>query len=128
MSGNDPEPTAAESVRREVLGDEHVDRALSDPAPEAWEFQEYLMETAWSRWTRDGLGRRERSVLTLGMTAALGRMEEFRIHLAAALRNGVTHTELDEIVLQIVAYCGAPAGVAARRELVALRAAERDGA
>lgn len=112
----------AMQVRREVLGDEHVNRSLGDASPEAQEFQGFVADVCWALWARPGLARKERSILVLGMTAALGRMEEFALHLRGARRVGISEVELDEIVLQIVAYCGAPAGVAARRALVALRA------
>lgn len=116
--------TPGEQVRREVLGDAYVDAALAgaagDPAAEA--FQGYVMGTAWEEWARPGLGRRERSLVTLGVLAALGRAHELRIHLAAAMANGLTDAELDEVVRHVGAYAGVPAAVDARRALVAVRA------
>jgi 4-carboxymuconolactone decarboxylase len=112
----------AYSKRRVVLGDEHVDAATADTDPTAIEFQDYLTATAWGVWARDGaLSTRDRSLLVLAMTAALGRMEEFRLHAAASPNAGVTDAEIDELLFQLVAYCGAPAGVSARREIRALR-------
>jgi 4-carboxymuconolactone decarboxylase len=79
---------------------------------------------AWGVWTRAGaLTPRDRSLLVMAMTAGLGRMEEFRLHASSAPRTGVTDEELDELLFQIAAYCGAPAGIAARRSLQAVRAA-----
>lgn len=120
---------AARAMRRAVLGDEYVDRQTADPDPVGREFQDYLTATAWGVWTRGGaLSPRDRSLLVMAMTAALGRMEEFRLHASSTAGSGVTDAEIDELVFQIAAYCGAPAGVAARREVRAVRAerAERD--
>src|SRR4029079_8279288 len=81
---------AAYAKRRAVLGDEYVDAVTADPDPTAIEFQDYLTATAWGVWARDGaLSTRDRSLLVLAMTATLGRMEEFRLHAAAAPRAGV---------------------------------------
>jgi 4-carboxymuconolactone decarboxylase len=113
---------AAYAKRRDVLGDAYVDAATSDDDPAAVEFHDYLTATAWGVWARDGaLSTRDRSLLVLAMTAALGRMEEFRLHASAAPRAGVTDAEIDELLFQLVAYCGAPAGVSARRAIRALR-------
>jgi 4-carboxymuconolactone decarboxylase len=115
---------AAYALRREVLGDEYVDSVTSDPDPLAAEFQDYLTSTAWGVWTRGGaLSTRDRSLLVIAMTAALGRMEEFKLHVGAAPNAGVSDEELDELLFQITAYCGAPAGVAGRRVLREIRAA-----
>ena len=118
----------AYAKRRSVLGDEYVDAMTSDPDPVAKEFQDFLTSTAWGVWTREGpLSTRDRSLLVLAMTAALGRMEEFRLHASAAPNAGVTDAEVDELMYQLVAYCGAPAGVSARRVIRELRAAREDG-
>jgi 4-carboxymuconolactone decarboxylase len=120
---------AARAMRRAMLGDAYVDRVTADPDPDpvAAEFQDYLTSMAWGVWTRDGaLSTRDRSLLVMAMTAALGRMEEFRLHASSTPQTGVSDEELDELLFQIAAYCGAPAGVAARRELQAVRA-EREG-
>ena len=118
---------AARAMRRAMLGDAYVDRATADPDPVAAEFQDYLTSMAWGVWTRGGaLSTRDRSLLVMAMTAALGRMEEFRLHASSTAQTGVTDDELDELLFQIAAYCGVPAGVSARREILALRA-EREG-
>ena len=114
---------AARAMRRAMLGDAYVDSARQDPDPVAQEFQDYLTSMAWGVWTRAGaLSPRDRSLLVLAMTAALGRMHEFRLHASAKDNTGVTDAELDELCFQVAAYCGAPAGLSARRELNALRA------
>ena len=119
---------AARAMRRAILGDAYVDQVTADPDPVAGEFQDYLTSTAWGVWTRGGaLSPRDRSLLVMAMTAALGRMEEFVLHASTTAQTGVTDDELDELLFQIAAYCGVPAGVAARRGLLAARAA-RDGA
>jgi 4-carboxymuconolactone decarboxylase len=118
---------AARAMRRAMLGDAYVDRVTADPDPVATEFQDYLTSMAWGVWTRGGaLTPRDRSLLVMAMTAALGRMEEFRLHAASTAQTGVTDDEVDELLFQIAAYCGAPAGVAARRGVQAVRA-ERAG-
>ncbi|MEU6140472.1 carboxymuconolactone decarboxylase family protein [Streptomyces sp. NPDC047081] len=118
---------AARGVRRKILGDAYVDAATADPAPAAVEFQDYLTATAWGVWAREGaLSPRDRSLLVLAMTAALGRMDEFRIHAGTTPRTGVTDAEIDELLFQIAAYCGVPAGSAARRAVQSVRA-EREG-
>ena len=119
-----PDPLdAARALRRSVLGDAYVDAQAVDPNPTMAEFQEYLTATAWGVWAREGaLSTRDRSLLVLAMTAALGRMEEFKLHAGASHRAGVTTGELDELLFQIAAYCGAPAGLSAKRALHAVRA------
>jgi len=118
---------AARAMRRAMLGDAYVDRVTADPDPVAAEFQDYLTSMAWGVWTRGGaLTTRDRSLLVMAMTAALGRMEEFRLHAGSTAQTGVTDAEIDELLFQIAAYCGAPAGVSARREIQAMRA-ERAG-
>jgi 4-carboxymuconolactone decarboxylase len=117
---------AARAMRRSVLGDRYVDAQTADPNPAMGEFQDYLTSQAWGVWTRGGaLNTRDRSLLVLAMTAALGRMDEFRLHASARERTGVTDDELDELLFQIAAYCGAPAGLSAKRALQAVRAEER---
>ena len=116
------------AVRRRVLGDEYVDARLAEVAddPVGAEFQTYLTEMAWGVWARGGpLSLRDRSLLVLAMTAAMGRMDEFRIHAAAAPNAGVTDEEIDELVFQVAAYCGGPAGLSARNAIKTIRA-ERD--
>ncbi|MGI5460363.1 carboxymuconolactone decarboxylase family protein [Streptomyces sp. CA-249302] len=119
---------AARGVRRKILGDAYVDAATADPAPTAVEFQDYLTATAWGVWAREGaLSPRDRSLLVLAMTAALGRMDEFRIHAGTTPRTGVTDAEIDELLFQIAAYCGVPAGSAARRAVQNARADREAG-
>ena len=115
-------------MRRAMLGDAYVDRVTADPDPVAAEFQDYVTSMAWGVWTREGaLSTRDRSLLVMAMTAALGRMEEFVLHASSIAQTGVTDDELDELLFQIAAYCGAPAGVAARRGVQAARAAREAG-
>ena len=114
---------AARAMRRAMLGNAYVDSMTADTDPVAAEFQDYVTSTAWGVWTRGGaLSPRDRSLLVLAMTAALGRMDEFRLHVASMPQTGVTDAELDELLFQIAAYCGAPAGVAARRGVREVRA------
>jgi alkylhydroperoxidase/carboxymuconolactone decarboxylase family protein YurZ len=119
------------AVRREVLGAEYVDRALARQGPLEAEFQEFVTDYCWGDvWTDERLSRRERSLLVLGMTAALGRLGEFEIHTRGALNNGVTTDELAAVLRQIAVYCGVPAGVgaaAAMRNVLADGAAESNG-
>jgi 4-carboxymuconolactone decarboxylase len=119
---------AAWAMRRAILGDGYVDAALADSDPIALEFQEYLTSTAWGVWARGGaLTPRDRSLLVMAMTAALGHVDEFALHVRSSPRAGVTDDEIDELLFQIVAYCGAPAGVAARRAIRAVRADRSEG-
>ena len=116
---------AARAMRRAMLGEAYVDAQTEDPNPAMREFSEYLTSMAWGVWARGGvLSPRDRSLLVLAMTAAQGRMEEFKLHACARARTGVTDDELDELLFQIAAYCGAPAGLSAKRALQAVRAEE----
>jgi 4-carboxymuconolactone decarboxylase len=113
----------AYALRRAMLGDAYVDRQTGETDPVAREFQDHITRQAWGVWTRGGaLSNRDRSLLVLAMTAALGRMEEFRLHASAQARTGVTDAELDELLFQVAAYCGAPAAISARRALREVRA------
>ena len=97
-------------VRREVLGDDHVDAAERRKSEFTEEFQDLITRYAWGEiWTRPGLDRRTRSAITLTALIALGRFEELRMHLRAALRNGLEESELKEVLLQSAIYCGVPA-------------------
>src|SRR5580658_2020395 len=103
-------------VRREVLGDEYVDRALASVDDFTREFQQMVTEHAWGAiWTRPGLANKQRSLINLAMLAALNRPEEFELHFRGALNNGCTLEELKETLLQVAVYCGMPAGVSAFR-------------
>lgn len=117
---------AARAMRRAMLGDAYVESQAGGFGPTTGEFQDYITSMAWGVWARGGaLSTRDRSLLVMAMTAALGRMEEFALHAGAQARTGVTDDELDELLFQIAAYCGAPAGNAARRALHAVRAERR---
>ena len=116
---------AARAMRRAMLGDEYVDAQAAETNPALQDFQDHVTAMAWGVWTRDGvLSTRDRALVVLAMTAALGRMEEFRLHVSARSRTGVTDDELDELLFQIAAYCGVPAGIAAKRALLQVRAEE----
>lgn len=98
------------AVRREVLGAEHVDAALSRADATTAEFQELITRYAWGEiWTRPGLDRKMRSAITLTALVAHGHLAELELHLRAALRNGLTRAEIVEILLQTAIYCGVPA-------------------
>jgi len=121
----DDQGEAARAMRRAMLGDAYVDAQAEDPNPAMREFSEYLTSMAWGVWARGGaLSPRDRSLLVLAMTAALGRMDEFALHARVRARTGVTDDELDELLFQIAAYCGAPAGLSAKRALQTVRAEE----
>ncbi len=98
--------------RKAVLGAEYVEKALAQADDFNREFQELVTEFAWGLcWGDDTLDRRQRSMLNLGMLAALGRMHEFELHFRGAITNGLSRKELKAILTQITAYCGVPAGV-----------------
>jgi len=97
-------------IRRTVLGDEHVNRAIAATTEFDRDFQDFITRNAWGEiWTRPGLPRHTRSLLTLAMMVALNRGEEFRMHVKAAFNNGVTRNEIKEVLLQSAIYCGVPA-------------------
>jgi 3-oxoadipate enol-lactonase/4-carboxymuconolactone decarboxylase len=101
---------AGMKVRREVLGDEHVDRATANATPVTEEFQEFITRYAWGGvWTREGLDRRSRSIVTITALVAGRHFDELEFHLRAALRNGLTQEEIVEVLLQTAIYCGVPA-------------------
>jgi 4-carboxymuconolactone decarboxylase len=103
-----------ERVRREVLGDEHVDRTLGGASDYALPFQEYLTRVAWGEvWSRPGLDRRTRSCLTLALLTALRAENELPMHVRAAIRHGVTPEEIREVIIHAALYAGIPAGNAA---------------
>lgn len=107
---NQPDYDAGMSVRREVLGDEHVDRASAGTTEVTAEFQEFITRYAWGGvWTREGLDRRSRSIVTLTALVAGRHFDELEFHLRAALRNGLTKEEIVEVLLQTAVYCGVPA-------------------
>lgn len=97
-------------VRRAVLGDAHVDRSLQNSNPFNEEFQELITRYAWGTiWTRPGLPRHTRSLVTLAMMIALNRSDEFKLHVRAAANNGVSPDQIKEVILQAAIYCGVPA-------------------
>ncbi|WP_399076548.1 bifunctional 3-oxoadipate enol-lactonase/4-carboxymuconolactone decarboxylase PcaDC [Streptomyces zaehneri] len=106
-----PDPyDAGLKVRREVLGDAHVDRALSQADDFSGDFQEFITRYAWGEiWDRPGLDRRSRSCVTLTALVAGGHLDELAFHIRAALRNGLTPDEIKEVLLQAAVYCGVPA-------------------
>jgi 4-carboxymuconolactone decarboxylase len=97
-------------IRRAVLGDEHVNRALATTTDFSHDFQDFITRNAWGEvWSRPGLPRHTRSLLTLAMMVALNRGDEFRLHVKAAFNNGVTRDQIKEVLLQSAVYCGVPA-------------------
>jgi 4-carboxymuconolactone decarboxylase len=101
-------------VRREVLGDEHVDRAIESTTPFTADFQDFITRYAWGDiWARPGLDRRTRSCITLTALVCLGRDHELAMHVRAALRNGLTADEIKEVLLHTAVYAGVPAANAA---------------
>ena len=112
---NDEERTAqGMAVRRAVLGDAHVDRAIEKTTELTHEFEELITRYAWGEiWTREGLPRATRSLLVIAMFVALNRMDELRMHIRGALNNGVTRDEIKEVLLQGCIYAGIPAGLEA---------------
>jgi len=98
------------AVRREVLSDEHVDRAIANTTAFTADFQDFITRTAWGEvWSRPGLTRRERSIAVLTSMISLGHHDEFVMHVHAALRNGLTPDEIKEVILQSAIYAGVPA-------------------
>lgn len=119
---------AGMKVRRAVLGDAHVDRSIENRTEVTDEFQNLITRYAWGEiWTRDGLPRHTRSLLTIAMMVALNRGEELALHLRAARNNGVTRDEIKEVLLQTAIYCGVPAANSAFH-LAAKIFKEQDGA
>jgi 4-carboxymuconolactone decarboxylase len=101
-------------IRREVLGDEHVDRAIAGTTEFTAPFQEFITRGAWGDvWARDGLDRRTRSAITLAVLTALGREHEIGLHVRAAVRNGLSEAEIAEVLLHTAVYAGVPAANAA---------------
>ncbi|MVA99770.1 4-carboxymuconolactone decarboxylase [Nitratireductor sp. CAU 1489] len=115
MSGQKPRSEKFErglKTRRAVLGADYVDSSLEQADEFNWAMQQLTTEWCWDEiWNRPGIERRDRSILNLGMTAALNRPQEFKLHLRGALNNGLTKDELKEIFLQIGVYCGVPAAL-----------------
>ena len=117
------------TVRREVLGDEHVDRALAGTTPFTEPFQDFITRYAWGDiWSRPGLSRAERSLVTLAVLAAMQHEHELAMHVKAAVRNGLTAEQIREVLLQVAVYAGVPtanrAFPAAQRALAEAHAAD----
>src|ERR1700755_113959 len=111
---DDDRHAAGMRVRREVLGDAHVDRALERATSFTAPFQEFITRYAWGDvWTREGLDRRTRSAITLALLAALGHERELALHVRAARRNGLSAEEIGEVLLHTAVYAGVPAANAA---------------
>jgi 4-carboxymuconolactone decarboxylase len=112
MSDDQSRLERGDRVRREVLGDAHVDRSTAQATDFTRAVQEYVTAACWGDiWSRPGLDRRTRSLLNLAMLTALNRPHEFSVHVRGALRNGVAESEIQEVLLQTAAYCGAPAAL-----------------
>ncbi|THB72316.1 MAG: 4-carboxymuconolactone decarboxylase [Desulfobulbaceae bacterium] len=104
------------AIRREVLGDEYVDRAISAATEFTGELQELVTENCWGEiWTREALPKKTRSLVTIAMLAALKAPKELQLHVRGALRNGCSQDEIREVLLQSAVYCGVPAGIEAFR-------------
>jgi 4-carboxymuconolactone decarboxylase len=107
---DDPRYDAGMKVRREVLGDEHVDRATANATDFSRPFQEYITRSAWGEaWTRPGLDRKTRSCITLAILTALRADNEIPMHVRAAVRNGLTSDEILEVLIHTAVYAGVPA-------------------
>ncbi|HEY1237427.1 MAG TPA: 4-carboxymuconolactone decarboxylase [Solirubrobacterales bacterium] len=107
---SDPRHEHGMKVRREVLGDEHVDRAIEGTTDFTADFQDLITRNAWGEiWTRPGLDRRMRSAITLTALIARGHFDELAMHVRAARRNGLSDDEIKEVLLQSAVYCGVPA-------------------
>ena len=113
-------------VRREVLGDEHVDRSIEQSTELTQDFQDFITRYAWGEiWSRPGLDRRTRSCITLTALVAIGRFDELAMHIRGAQRNGLTLDEISEVLLQTAVYCGVPAANSAFHVLQ--RVVDEDG-
>jgi 4-carboxymuconolactone decarboxylase len=112
-----------EQVRRDVLGDAHVDRAATASPPESRDFQDFITRVAWGDvWSRPGLDRKTRSALTIALLAALGHWDELALHVRGAVRNGLSREEIAEVLMHTSVYAGVP--VANHALSVAWRALE----
>ena len=124
---SDPDYEAGMSVRRQVLGDAHVDRAIERTSELTAPFQDFITRFAWGAvWSRPGLDRRTRSAITLAVLTALGRENEMEMHVRGAVRNGLSEAEIGEILLHTAVYAGVPTANAAFA--IAQRVFEEDAA
>lgn len=118
---------AGMAVRRAVLGDEYVDRSLNNATDFNRPMQELIAEYCWGAiWTRDGLDRKTRSLINVGMLTALNRGDELRLHVRGAINNGCTSDEIREVLLQASVYAGIPAGLDGFRVAAAVLQEESD--
>lgn len=118
---------AARAKRRATMGDAYVDSQTDEARPALRDLQDHLTLQAWGAWAREGsLSTRDRSLLVLAMTAAMGRLEEFELHARTQAQTGVTDDEIDELLFMIAGYCGGPAALGAKRAVA--RARETRGA
>lgn len=109
MTGNEDRSERGMVIRREVLGDEHVDRATAETTEFTGDFQAFITDYAWGAvWARPGIDRRSRSIITITALVARGHEAELAMHLRAGLRNGLSRGEIKEILLQTAIYCGVP--------------------
>lgn len=107
---------AGESVRRQVLGDAHVDRSQQNATEFSRPLQELVTEYCWGAiWTRPGLERQTRSLINIAMLTALGRLEELKLHVRGSINNGCSAEQIQEVLLQVAVYCGVPAALDATR-------------
>ena len=117
MPNDEPDASRLEAgmrVRRAVLGDDHVDRAMASQTAFDAPFQQFITEVAWGAvWARDGLDARTRSLITVAVLAALGRREELELHLRASRNTGATPEEIREALLHVAVYAGIPAAISA---------------
>jgi 4-carboxymuconolactone decarboxylase len=112
MSDDQSRLERGDRVRREVLGDAHVDRSTGQATDFTRPVQDFVTAACWGDiWSRPGLDRRTRSLINLAMLPALNRPHEFSVHVRGALRNGCAESEIQEVLLQTAAYCGAPAAL-----------------
>ena len=101
-------------VRKEVLGAEYVENSLAKADDFTMAFQDYVTRYCWGNvWTREGLSRRDRSLLNLAMLASLGKLDELKLHTRGAINNGVSNEEITEVLLQVAVYAGVPASLSA---------------
>jgi 4-carboxymuconolactone decarboxylase len=111
---SDEQYEAGLAIRREVLGDAHVDRSMQEATPFTAPFQDYIVRSAWGAvWSRPGLDRATRSAVTLAVLTALGREQELALHVRGALNNGLSAEQIGEVLLHTAVYAGVPAANAA---------------
>lgn len=111
---SEPKRESGEAIRRQVLGDDHVDRATAGATEFTEPFQDFITRYAWGGvWSRDGLDLRTRSAITLAVLTVLGRENEIAIHVRGAVRNGLSESEIGEVLLHTAVYAGVPAANAA---------------